>query len=218
MDQIWINKKQNPTCILFFNGWGMDAKAIEHIDTEGFDVCMFYNYRRIESITDNFKNYQKVIIIAWSLGVWAAEQAIFLSDVTIHKSLAINGTSCPVHDQYGIPNRVFDMTLQGWNETSRVKFNRRMMGGDKNLYDCEKFLSGRSAIDQKEELQAIYSAYNKNHNHPINWDAALVGMNDLVFPVSNQLNWWTGKAKITETNRPHFPFTELKCWDQLILF
>jgi len=216
MDQCWINKKQNSTCILFFNGWGMDVNAIAHLKSDGFDLCMFTNYRNIEPVRDNMAIYQTIILVAWSLGVWAAEQVISRSDITIHKSIAINGTSCPVHDQYGIPHKIFSMTLQSWNDASKVKFNNRMMGGNQHSKEYKRFLSSRSSNDQKEELQAIYSTH-KNLVQPINWSVSLVGMNDLIFPAANQLNWWTGKTKITETSQPHFPFTGFQGWDQLLI-
>jgi len=216
MNHLWISKKQNPTCILFFNGWGMDVNAIGHLELDGFDLCMYYNYHNIGSIHDNLLNYQTIILVAWSLGVWAAEQIISQSGIKIHKSIAINGTSCPVHDQYGIPCKIFAMTIKGWNETSKVKFNQRMMGENQKTNDYERFLSGRSSDDQKKELQAIYTA-NKNNQHLMHWDFAIVGMKDLVFPATNQLNWWTGKTKVTETNQPHFPFNGLQRWEQLIM-
>jgi biotin synthesis protein BioG len=216
MDQHWITKKQNTTCILFFNGWGMDLNAIGHLECSGFDLCMINNYLSVEPIRDNLSDYKNVTVIAWSLGVWATEQIISRSDITIHKSIAINGTPRPVHDQYGIPCKIFSMTMEGWNETSKVKFNRRMMGENQNISDYERFISSRSSADQKEELQAIFAA-QKSNVPQIDWDVALVGRNDLIFPATNQLNWWTGKTKIIETNQPHFPFAGLKHWEQLLM-
>lgn len=216
MHQRWISKKQNPTCILFFNGWGMDGNAIGHLECHEFDVCMFNNYDNMEPIRENLAGYQNIVVIAWSFGVWAAEQVMSQSDITVYKSIALNGTSCPVHDRYGIPVKIFAMTLQGWNETSKVKFNRRMMGENNPNNDYERFVPSRSSADQKEELQAIDAIY-KNNVQQMDWDVALVGINDLIFPPTNQLNWWTGKTTITETDLPHFPFAGLQRWEQLII-
>jgi pimeloyl-[acyl-carrier protein] methyl ester esterase len=217
MNQQWINKKQNQACILFFNGWGMDENAIVHMGFDGFDVCMFNDFRDIEPVCCHTSDYQMVILVAWSLGVWVAEQAISQSDITIHKSIAINGTSCPVHNQYGITENLFVTTMNGWNETNRNKFNRRMIGGKQSLEAGKQFLSNRSADDQKEELQAIYVSYKNTHHSHIHWDLAVVGQNDLIFPAVNQKNWWTEKTKIVETGFPHYPFIGLQQWSQLII-
>jgi pimeloyl-[acyl-carrier protein] methyl ester esterase len=217
MNRHWINKKQNHTCILFFNGWGMDEKAIAHLRVDGSDLCMFNNYRSIEPLRDDISSYQNIVLVAWSLGVWAAEQTICQSHIRIHKSIAINGTSRPIHNQYGIPRHIFEMTLQGWNETNRVKFNRRMMGGTQSLNDQERFLPHRSVEDQKDELQAIHSFQESKVPCSFQWDVALVGGSDLIFPALNQCNWWTGKTRIRETTYPHFPFAGMQHWDQLIM-
>jgi pimeloyl-[acyl-carrier protein] methyl ester esterase len=218
MNRRWINKKQNQTCILFFNGWGMDEKAIAHLSFNGFDLCIFNNYRSIDPIGDELGGYQNVILVAWSLGVWAAEQTICQSDIRIHKSIAVNGTSRPVHDRYGIPRGVFETTLQGWNEANRIKFNRRMMGGTQALNDQERFLPDRSVDDQKGELQAIYRFHESEFPASFHWDVALVGEKDLIFSALNQRNWWTGRTKIQETALPHFPFAGMQHWDQLIMY
>ena len=220
MNQLWINKDINRTCILFFNGWGMDKNAIAHLSFEGSDLCMFNDYRTIGPILEKFTEYQNIVLVAWSLGVWGAEQAMLLSKIPVNKSIAINGTPLPVHDEYGIPENVFVKTIQGWNEINRNKFNRRMMGSKSALTEFEQFLPDRSIIQQKSELISIFEMQKNNRYQSgrFCWDVVIIGLNDLIFPVANQQNWWIGKSKIIEIDQPHFPFKGFECWDQIIRF
>lgn len=215
MNQKWINKQQNASCILFFNGWGMDENSILQIDNEGFDVYMINDFISFEPVTENLSAYNSITVIAWSLGVWAAEQILSISDIKVDQYIAINGTSNPLSDLYGIPEKVFLGTLHGWNESNKAKFIRRMMGGrliDQN-YDC--FLSKRSLESQEIELLKLYESF-KGQNRAIAWNKAIVGQIDLIFPAGNQINWWNGKVPIIETYIPHFPFLEVEKWDQLL--
>lgn len=218
MNQLWVNKKQNPSCILFFNGWGIDENAISHLDPGCFDLCMFNNYSSMEPISSDFNNYHTVILIAWSLGVWVAEQLLSRSKIIVDKSIAINGTGSPVHNHYGIPESIFLLTLQKWDETNRNKFNRRMIGGKQNLLNYPYFLSTRTITDQKKELQSIYASIKNKNQHTFHWDMAMIGQNDLIFPAVNQHNWWQGNTKIIVTPQPHFPFISLQRWEQLLMF
>ncbi len=37
----WLNKQNNKKLIIFFNGLGMDENAVNHLDTEDYDIVMF---------------------------------------------------------------------------------------------------------------------------------------------------------------------------------
>ena len=52
MQYKWLNKKGNKNLIVFFNGWGMDKKVVEHLLFDDYDVLTFYDYRIFE--IDNF--------------------------------------------------------------------------------------------------------------------------------------------------------------------
>jgi biotin synthesis protein BioG len=107
MNKIWLNKNSKKELILFFNGWGMDMNIVNHIKPLGFNVCMLNNYNNLESLDDNFNDYNKIYIVAWSLGVWAAEQIISKSTIKIEKSIAINGTSLPIDNEIIIGTQRF---------------------------------------------------------------------------------------------------------------
>src|SRR5690554_4753505 len=125
----WLHKSQNSSCILFFNGWGMDEHAVSHLNSEGFDVCMMYDFNPLEQIPNIFDSYTKLYLVAWSLGVYAAGFALYNSPLHFEKKIAINGTGEPIDDRYGIPEQIFTTTLNTWNEKNRERFNIRMCGG-----------------------------------------------------------------------------------------
>jgi pimeloyl-[acyl-carrier protein] methyl ester esterase len=216
MNKHWINKVNNPKCILFFNGWGMDENAVLHLNNDHFDICMFNNYNHIPNLSDSFTNYQSVFVIAWSMGVWMASEVLSNTKIAVQKSIAINGTPCPIHNQYGIPENVFYHTLNGWNEVSRTKFNRRMMGGEGNTAQYQQYLSAQTPDVQKNELQWLYSNIQNKPSRKFNWHTALVGNADLIFPTANQINWWVNKTNIKVIAQPHYPFADIKSWEQLI--
>lgn len=215
MNQVWINKKQSHICVIFFNGWGMDENSISGISSDGIDLLMINDYKTIKPLDHQFFEYKTIIIIAWSLGVWAAQQILIKSNIKITRCIAINGTPIPMDNLYGIPEEIFYNTMDGWNDLNKDRFNRRMMGGNINLKMYTHLLSKKSTIEQKEELQCIYNNFSLT-NIIYSWDISIIGSEDLIIPYSNQINWWTGKTKIIEFNIPHFPFLSFKNWNQLI--
>lgn len=216
MNLFWMNRQQNKKCILFFTGWGMDENAIRHLGHTGYDLCMLNNYQSIESLPAHNLDYEEIDVVAWSLGVWVAEQVLAPSRIRITQSIAINGTSHPIHNEWGIPETIFTSTLHKWNEKNRIKFNMRMMGGKQNYLQYHSLLSKRVVDHQKKELQAITQQYKADRKVGLNWDKVIIGANDLILPPQNQLNWWTGKSRIVKSAIPHFPFMATKNWTDII--
>ena len=73
-------------------------------------------------------NYKSIDVIAWSMGVWAASQAIGSMGLEVNSAIAINGTTHPIDDSKGIPQAIFQGTLDGLNDATLKKFQRRMCG------------------------------------------------------------------------------------------
>ncbi|MDW7693754.1 DUF452 family protein [Flammeovirgaceae bacterium SG7u.111] len=222
MDKRWLNKKGNKKCILFFNGWGMDENAIKPLGFEEVNLCHFNKYTELEEL-ENWLDETidlaptQLYLVAWSMGVWAAEQVLSNSKLTFEKKVAINGTGKPVSKEFGIPEPIFRGTLEGWDEANRTKFNLRMMGGRANYQAWSAQLPQRTPEEQKTELQAIYENSKEAKPNGFVWDKAIIGTKDLIFPSQNQHYFWEGKCEIEERNIPHFPFGEIKDWEELIM-
>ncbi|MBE9466795.1 MAG: DUF452 family protein [Bacteroidetes bacterium] len=216
MKKKWLNKENNKNCILFFNGWGMDEKAVCHLDSENFDICMFNEYNSIFEIDENFDKYKNIYLIAWSLGVWASAKALYQSKIKIAKAIALNGTQQPIDINKGISPTVFNASLTGWNDKSRNKFNMRILGGREQYSLFNKNLSLRNVENQKDELTHILNEVSKNNTHEIKFDCALVGSKDLIFSSNNQLNYWNTKTRIVKAEIPHFPFSGFTSWNEIL--
>ena len=216
MTHIWTNKINNSKCILFFNGWGMDENAISHLDYTGYDLCMFNNYSNIGKQLPDLSGYKEIFLVAWSLGVWAASHIFMNSSIPFKKSIAINGTMQPVHNNYGISENVFAGTLERWDNKNRDKFNMRMLGGRQNFSKFTNCLSLRHISDQKNELMSIFKQVKRNNDLNFKWDIAILGKSDAIFPFGNQINAWENKTNIIEKDMPHFPFITFSTWIEII--
>ena len=204
MKQIFIHQKNSPRLILFFAGWGMDTNPFRTIDTVGSDLLVCCDYRTLEVDNSLWSGYDEVVVVAWSMGVWAATHVLAQTTLPIVQSIAINGTPYPIDDQRGISRAVFEGTIQGLNEESLRKFQRRMCGSS-SAY--QRFLSvapQRSASELKEELIAIEQAYTTLPETTFCWNKALVGTSDRIFWAENQLSAWSGEIEVIQVEAPHY--------------
>ena len=102
-----------PRLLLFFCGWSASPALFHSLQSEpDQDVWLVSDYRNLTFDAD-LSAYQSVTLLAWSLGVWVAEQ-LFADESSVHweRKIAINGTGCPVHDTEGIPEAIFRGTLE----------------------------------------------------------------------------------------------------------
>lgn len=105
----WLNKKGSGRVIVFFHGWGMDAAGVSHLQMED-DVLMCYDYRSLDFDFPDLGHYRCIYVVAWSMGVWAADRVISRLEMKPERCVALNGTTRPVDDEYGIPVKF--MSLQ----------------------------------------------------------------------------------------------------------
>ena len=197
-------QENNKNLIIFFNGWGMDELIISHLKRDNFDLLVLYDYNDLDIEFPNLDNYEKKYIISWSMGVMIS--TLFYDCFGgIDKYIAINGTPKPIDDKYGIPEKIYKLTLRGFNETSCQKFMERM-------FDCtlpiNKF-SNREFESQKTELANLMGIEGKI----ISFDKVIVSNNDNIIPTKNQLNYWKN-PEIIESG--HCPFFKYESWSEII--
>ena len=211
-----LNSKGNKKLILFFNGWGMDERAISHIPSNDFDVIMINEYHDLSfDITPLFK-YEMIFVVAWSLGVWVANKWISNSNIIPSKTIALNGTLAPIHSKNGIAPEAFQGTIDNWDEHSRTKFQMRMFK-DRNVFSNNiSKLPIRSISEQKNELTMLQQSINNSPIDSVVWDKVFIGIDDLIFTPENQQHFWNGETTISLVSMPHFPFLELQTWELII--
>lgn len=225
------NSDQAPSSqlIIYFCGWGMTPATVSHLTLpDQCDLLALYDYRDLEQSDDladlPWDSYEAVTIVAWSLGVWAAEQVVPHWSIlpTKQRLIAVAGSPYPMHDQWGIPKQIFVGTLEGLTDENRQRFNRRMCGGKryKQLYDI---LSERPTTELRDELQAVYDslaipeASESTPHTRLAWDLAIIGERDQIFPAKNLSTLW--KAVNVPTlllpDGYHYLFDLWQSWSEL---
>ncbi len=212
----WIKRENSRQLILFFNGWGMDSSAIEHLKAENYDLVEVNDYSILDFNENDYKSYSEIYVIAWSLGVCVASVILSDTSLPIKRAVAINGTLNPVDSNEGIPPDIFKGTISGWNEKSKGRFQMRIIGG-RNEYEvnCLKFGS-RTIQNQKLELMSLYDRFQNKTERIFSFDTAIIGKRDAIFSMENQLNCWQSTTKYEIIDIPHYPFLHFKFWDEII--
>ena len=199
----WLNKKKHNDIIIFFNGWGMDENIIQHIDYEHYDIIMFYDYNSLDTDFD-FKileKYNNKYLIAWSMGVMIAT----LFDIKPTKSIAINGTLKPIDDKFGIPKRIYDLTIKNLSPDGVQKFINNMF-----ITTNDKYVNNREFLNQKNELISIKS-YTANQN--FKYDKIIISTQDKIIPTKNQMNFWGIEPNF---HSGHCIFYNIKSWREIL--
>lgn len=211
--KIDTNSKQ---CILFFNGWSMDENILNNLDSTGFDVIVFYDYSDFNLVQDDFSKYEKLFLVAWSLGVYVVSQSLWLKDLKFEEVVAINGTVHAIDKVEGIFPQVFEKTLTTLSEKTKQKFDMRCFGGTRNFKLNENLHSNRSFESQLKELSFLHAVYQKPTHSSIQFTKAIVGTNDLIFTPKNQMNYWNKKVTVKEVELDHNPFVKFSSWNEII--
>lgn len=198
-------EENNDKLIIFFNGWGMDELIVSHLKRDGFDVIIFYDYTDLDISYPSFDKYKEKYVIGWSMGVMVS--TLFEFD-NVKKYIAINGTLKPIDNNYGIPEKIYKLTVKGFNELSCKKFMDRMFITEPPI---DKF-SNRTLESQKEELINLMGIEGKI----VSFDKQIVSENDYIILTKNQLNYWKNPANIDIIKSGHCPFFEYESWSELL--
>ncbi len=222
--KLYQHKEGNKSLIIFFNGWAMTAETVEALTYgEDKDLLVLWDYRSM-ALDFDFSAYTEVYLLAWSMGVWAADKYLTsLSTVLpIKEAIAICGTGYPMSDTRGIPQTIFEGTLESVSEENRQRFNRRMCGG-KRLKHLFEALQKRTTEEIKGELQVVYESEvqrletaeaKKENTAP--WTKAFVGQKDRIIPPQNQVNYWQEQGVCIELmpDEDHYIFASFTAWEE----
>lgn len=199
MKQHFIIKNNQKHLLLFFAGWGMDETPFLQIHPTDRDWMICYDYRSLEFDAGILQEYSEISLIAWSMGVWAASQIMKqYPALPLSQSIAINGTPYPIHETKGIAPAIFEGTLQGLNDQSLQKFQRRMCGSIADHKVFQTVAPQRTVEELKEELAAIQQQYLSLPPSDFTWQKAIIGKNDRIFLPDNQWLAWRNKVDSLE--------------------
>lgn len=210
MKYSWL-KNNNKNLIVFFNGWAMGTSAIESIENTDFDILVLSDYSNFEIDFNkfNFENYDKKYLVCWSMGVYVSN--IFYDIFNnFDKKISINGTQKIIDDNFGIPQKIFNLTLKTLNDENLNKFIQNMFNKSDKVLDLT---INKSIDDLKNELVSIK---NLSFDNFISFDKAIISTHDKIVPSVNQKRFWTDKCNMCLVNAGHYPFVVLDCWDKII--
>ncbi len=215
MQYHWLNKNNNNDLIIFFAGWSFDYKPFECLECKDYDVLVFYDYNTLNFPQIDFSQYDNINLICWSMGVFIA---YYLRDKLPACSIkiAVNGTPFPIDDSFGIPFRTFDLTLKYAATGLQGKFYQNVFSNEEFLKKYEQNPVERTIQNRVDELVSL-DKFIKSETQSYDgkfYDRVIVGMNDKIIPVKNQLNCWQNIAVKLECG--HFPFYMFDSWEEIL--
>lgn len=205
---------KNQSLLIFFNGWGMDENPILPFAPTDRDLLIISDYRILdfEYLFGLVDNYSQIDVMAWSMGILAAQEALADQRLSTkcHFSLAINSTLQPIHDEYGISIDVYELMLAEFS-TSLGTFYKGMCLRDLPFFLAHK--PTRTAESQLEELELIFSRKSELKEENSLFDAVLMCRGDKIIPYKSQKKYWRDRASLN-LPLPHYPFRK---WSDLMV-
>lgn len=215
-----LNKQNNKNLIVFFAGWSFDEKPFGKLVCDGFDILFIYDYNELNlpKELENLQNYEHKYLLAWSMGVFVAYEFRKLFENFDYK-IAINGTITPVDNAFGIPVKMFELTLKHAATGLAGKFYQNVFKNSEEFEMYSKTLVQRTIENRVSELENLYNIikmkdYKKAESF---YDCAIVSDFDKIIPPKNQI------ASHQKNNEPiitlpfgHFPFYNFTSWSEII--
>lgn len=210
MEYFWLNKKNNDKLILIFNGWGMNETPYNTLKCLDYDVLILSDYRNFNlDIEKLIEGYKEKYLICWSMGVYVAGYYDKILN-NFKRKIAINGTGLIVDNNFGIPEKIYDVTVKFLSESSLDKFIKNMFK-DGTLNPNIKIT--RNISELKEELIKIK---NLKINGKINYDKVIISNMDRIIPSKNQFAYWKDRAEILEIQSTHCPFEKFQTFEEIL--
>ncbi len=208
MQHKWLNKHNNKSLIVFFNGWGMDERIVQNLDFGNYDVLALFDYRTFDFPKIDFSSYEKKYLVSWSMGVFVSN--LFYNILKDFDGFtAINGTLKPIDDNYGIPVSIYNLTVDNFNELTCTKFMKKIS----STTDLKNYCT-RSLEELKQELISIRDIKLDKF---LNFNKAIISVKDRIFPYKNMLAFWNNEnASVVEIDGAHYIFDDFKCWEDLL--
>lgn len=216
-----LNKQNSKNLIVFFAGWSFDNFPFcDYCKDEDSDILMVYDYNSMdipEELT-RLQDYEHKTLIAWSMGVFTAylNRELFKD---FDCKIALNGTVTPVDDNYGIPRKIFELTLKHAKTGLEGKFYKNVFQTQKEYEKYQLHPVQRSIENRISELQVLYETIKKdseNEYEPF-YDYAIVCEEDKIIPPVNQ------EASHKKNNVPiiklpfgHCPFYKFSTLNEII--
>lgn len=220
MKSCWLNNQNNENLIVFFAGWSFDEKPFKFLQCNDFDVLFVYDYNdfKLPEELKNIKNYKHKYLITWSMGVFVANLFKNLFSDFEYK-MAINGTISPVDNEFGIPIKMFELTLKHAKIGLEGKFYKNVFQTEDEFQEYSKTPVGRTIENRVSELENLYTEIKNHKELEIQkfYDFAIVSDFDKIIPPSNQIaSHNQNKVRVLSLPYGHFPFYHYSKWNEIL--
>lgn len=195
----------NKRLLVIFAGWGMDWRPFADLSHPDYDILVVWDYRELSFNGSPLLRYDEICVLAWSMGVFAASVTIHEIEPRITTRIAVNGTLQPIDDVQGIPPAIWDGTLNALSPSTWRKFQRRMCDSAQQFNSFSEKAPHRTISELKEELEALRTHTIFHAEQVTEWDMAIVGRHDAIFPAVNQMRAWKGVAPVRVMESGHLP-------------
>ena len=214
-------RDKNKQLVVLYGAWGTDENVFTPLCNDEFDFILFYNYSADDALVlPEMKTYEKITLIGWSLGVWAAEYLSHKTGIKPDITIAVNGTPIPANNQYGIPLDIFEETINNISEENMENFYLRMFGDMKTYQINIDRIPHRSVKSLHDELRWLYNRIMEQKDPGFKWDYAITSEIDLVFPSKNLEGYWKKEinTKHILVPLPHYFFHKWESFTDFISF
>lgn len=202
----FITRSDNKRLLLIFAGWSTEADFYSDVYREGWDIAVISGYSELSlpELSEILARYDTVYLIAWSLGVVAAEYLAHISHLPLDRitaAYAVNGTAAPVSDIYGISPTIYDGTERTLTHSTLRRFLNRMSSSKDKFhpYPCTKPYSDYNIDGLRHQLRTLR---NLSYATPLlPWLKAYISDNDLIFRREAQKAYWQN-AGVTTVDIP----------------
>jgi biotin synthesis protein BioG len=211
MQQIFLQQQHSKNLVLIFLGYGQDKNPFNSLNTvTRDDIAIVYDYQDLSFDESLYQEYEKITLIAWSMGVMIAP--IVLSNTAqLVKKIALNGTVQGIDDTLGIPPSLWQATIDSLTEQTYLKFVRRMCS-DTSLY--EEYLQNkpqRALESFKSELISLQAIAKQRKQNNFEYDLAIVGNKDkIIAPKRQLLSWSNSHVLVKQTEIAHYSLETFK--------
>ncbi len=208
----YFQSNNSESLILFFAGWACDEFEFEHIKTD-HDLLILYDYIDL-NLNFDFSKYKNINLLAFSAGVFVASIIDF--DFKINSKIALNGNPYLFDEHFGLTKGIQDI-LYNITEETADKFARDYLVKTDEEY--KNFHPSKRTIQScKREFDNLKELYNQNINKIKDiYDYAIVGVDDKIFQVEAQKEFYKDKIRIIENAR-HNLFFRIKKYEDFQKF
>lgn len=216
----WLNNQNNENLIVFLAGWSFDENPFKFLECKNYDILFVYDYNDFESPAElkNLEKYKHKSLITWSMGVFAAYKMKDLFK-DFEEKMAINGTVSPVDNSFGIPVKMFELTLKHATIGLKGKFYQNVFNSPDEYERYSQTPVQRTIENRVYEIENLYDLIKKDNglNYEKFYDKAIVSEFDKIIPSKNQLaSHEKNNTPVITLSSGHFPFYNFSSWSDIL--